>query len=386
MMMSMSIASLLQKNTRLAAYQLSTGNFIRGKSTAGADTSTGRTFSSSTRISCVGVGTRTGGTTGIKHQFFSSFPLGVLTTAFREAKLTLLDANNGEAVLTLPHDELKGRLAYDHIFVRDFYDRFIEQQLGNFTYVEKRSQGAVVLGTPGIGKSAFAWYVVWKALNMGKTVLFHHFLSNNEYLLFRGDEPVQVLDKFPEFYFSDEERENMVFVVDTAPPRGYFCYTVLVSSPDYKVVKEFLKTSSVHRYFFPTHTLHELKSMRDSCFGGNSVQGDKLSDEELTRRYFELFGGVPRFALCDVANSDADMLIGEMVSKASEMLRSQSIYFRPEDVYDLSHRVFHLIVSRETFQIEEIAFASKTAARLLDEKDFTRKLTQVQSLLKLAPR
>jgi hypothetical protein len=172
-------------------------------------------------------------------------------------------------------------------------------------------------------------------------------------------------------------------VLDSVKPYTSSCYTVLVTYPDYEVVKEFLKRRGVDRHFFPTLTLDELKHMRDSCFGGKSEEGVDLTDEELERRYLDVFGGIPRFALSDKSTTESDSIIKEMVSKAASQLQSGRL--EPEDFYQLSHRVFHLIVSRESFKIEKIAFASIKAAQLLDEFDKLAKHTAMNAFLSFAP-
>ena len=120
-----------------------------------------------------------------------------------------------------------------------------------------------------------------------------------------------------------------------------------------------------------------------SCFGGKSEEGVDLSDEELERRYLDLFGGIPRFILSDYATSNSDKVIGEMVSKAVDQLRFGAV--TPNQVYELSHRAFHLVVSRKSFQVEEIAFASIKAVQLLDEFDKLGKHTAMNAFLNFAP-
>jgi len=76
-------------------------------------------------------------------------------------------------------------------------------------------------------------------------------------------------------------------------------------------------------------------------------------------------------------------VIGEMVSKAVSQLRFGAV--TPDQVYELSHRDFHLVVSRKSFQVEEIAFASIKAAQLLDEFDKLGKRTAMNAFLNYAP-
>ena len=300
------------------------------------------------------------------------------SSSIGQAKKEIL--SKGVAVIALPFKQLSALLNVDRIFVRDFYDKFIEHKLKNFELSMNTNRGAVIMGTPGIGKSTFGWYMVWKALQMGKTVIYNQYFYPQAFVIFHGNERVQVCHYIP----SEYDNPNTVLVVDSLVPRSSRCFTVLVTSPDRGVVKEFLKVPGVKRHFFPLYTADELKLLRDSCYDGKSIEGNVLSDDELQRRFSIVFGGVPRFVLSDAAASNSEMILREFVAKATSQLRFGQV--QPSHFYDLSHNIFHLIVSRERFDIETIAFASPDAARILDEQDAEQKYEAMNNFLGFASR
>jgi KaiC/GvpD/RAD55 family RecA-like ATPase len=54
------------------------------------------------------------------------------------------------------------------LFERSFYKDFFDKHVGKY----KKNSGLVVLGTPGIGNSAFGSYCVYRGLQDGKTVVY----------------------------------------------------------------------------------------------------------------------------------------------------------------------------------------------------------------------
>ena len=319
-------------------------------------------------------------TANLKYKNKAQMPyksLKISTSSFRLAEKKVV-ATNGEAVISLPRQGVMRKyLKYDRIFVRDFYDRFIEEYLDNFD--NKDSDGAVIMGTPGIGKSSFAWYVVWKALQMGKSVIYHGRHVPTKFLVFHNDSPVEVYQEFP----TDYDETNNVYVVDSLEPESTLSYTVFVTSPERELVKEYLKFS-VKELYFPIYTLDELKLMRDFCFDGKSsdTHSTILTDQELEHRFNDLFGGVPRFALSDYSKKRFNTIMGKMVRKATAQVKALDI--GPEDLFETSHNIFHLIVSRDDFStVEKLDFASLRASEMIADYDSKGKMAALRNLLDL---
>ena len=93
----------------------------------------------------------------------------------------ILELHNGKPwnvgdVVHVAHKGAKSLFFPRSIVIRQCYDdlyTLFSAVAGGDTLVEERRK--CVTGTPGIGKSTFLVYVMWRALYEGKAVLFHHF-------------------------------------------------------------------------------------------------------------------------------------------------------------------------------------------------------------------
>lgn len=272
------------------------------------------------------------------------------------------------AVLSLPEGFEWLSQDFRTLFKRDFYDRFVDVFARKF---ENRARGTkngnriLVMGTPGIGKSSFALYAVWRALQMGKTVVYQHHGTPDEYKVLTPKSGVVRVVMKPS---KPEELAdpNAVFVVDGMTPVDAAAFTLFVSSPNRQRTYEWSKAATT--YFFPTWTLNELKLMRTHCYGGwsqrPSGEGEsvKLTDEELKRR-FEAAGGVPRLIFREEKWRQVPSSMHESASAAVNML-AQFLVDKGR-VFLTSHRAIHLVVNRDTFDLVRLDFASSLARQLI---------------------
>lgn len=213
---------------------------------------------------------------------------------------TEAEKQRSAAVLALPEGLEWPAQLFNKLFKRDFYDRFIENELMSFYNPFGRSRVAVT-GTPGIGLSSFAVYVAWYALKMGRTVVYQHFTSPDRYNVLtpgckflsvyeRGDVPPELKDP------------NVIYVVDnTTPQYSAKAFTLCVTTPDGECIHRWRKTG-VCQYYFPTWTLDEMKLMRTHCYDNKSFSFSgkhvELPDDVLQER-FNKVGGIPRFVFIE---------------------------------------------------------------------------------------
>lgn len=264
------------------------------------------------------------------------------------------------AVLSLPEGLRWLSQRFNRLFKRDFYDRFIEEQLENFRNPIGLSR-KVVMGTPGIGKSSFAVYATWRALKMGKIVVYQHVNELGRYNIlnpglnsmrvYKNDEPPPEL-----------QDPSTIYIVDGMTPYGNVeAFTLLVTSPDEKRIHQW-KKDSAKLFFIPTWTLDELKLMRTHCYGEMSLSSSgtpvELTDELLLERFHNV-GGIPRYIffddLYDSFNVDFSL---EAQDVANMIKRSQMHKF---NLFHTSHCMVHFEVNRDTFQVERLTFASPKA-------------------------
>jgi hypothetical protein len=165
------------------------------------------------------------------------------------------------------------------IMVRESYEKIYELILANLRINFKDH---LVTGVPGIGKSNFCLYFLWRYIkeNPGSPILYesesdhiYSFSPSNSFMTNRmGCTNLQ----YP--YLVDFREE-----CEPSPNIGSF--TVVFSSPDPKRYKQMMKDSGrASRYVMPVWTLEELVQLN---------QIHHIPIEEITQR-FDLIGGVPR--------------------------------------------------------------------------------------------
>jgi hypothetical protein len=281
--------------------------------------------------------------------------------------VTVLELACGAAVLSLPDGCNWLSQSFRLLFKRDFYDTFITNVLRSF--VNSDSLGGdrvVVMGTPGIGKSSFALYAVYSALQMGKSVVYQHHETNHIYtVLYPGNEFATIYSQ--QSNPVELENPNNVFVVDGITPRNAKAFTLLVSSPNHSRVFEWSKANAA-TFYLPIWTFEELKLMSTHCFGGFSKAGIfqpvELTNEVLWERY-EMAGGVPRHVFLEAKWRELRVTL-----KQSAIATLESIDKFTSDqssVFEVSHRTVHLIVNRSTLMVESLDFASPLARQYVYE-------------------
>jgi hypothetical protein len=278
--------------------------------------------------------------------------------------VTELPGGNGSAVLALPKGTKWFSQDFDRLFKRDFYDRFIDQKLEGFAN-PRGARCRLVMGTPGIGKSSFALYAAWRALQIDKSVVYqHHSLPTVFTVLTPGSDMVR---KYENFRPPELDDRNAVYIVDGMRPQGAEALTLFVSSPNHERVHEWSKRFGTQIYHFPIWTLDELRLMRTHCFDGRSYSdcdehpSVELTDEELQAR-FDAAGGVPRFIFDQTKWRELPTEMNFSISKTLRDIQSLGLATALESEFVISHRAIHLIVNRDTFKIEGMDFASPQVA------------------------
>ena len=244
-----------------------------------------------------------------------------------------LTTNDGRSVrlLKLPEGEDWYGLGFRILFERDFYGQFYDDFFGHY----KKATKVIVSGTPGIGKSAFGLYCVYRGLKDGKTVVYQ-----------TAHEPVYII--FSSTTFSRTERfphemlhrsENIViFVCDGVRPANVPCPTILVTSPKKEVWFQFFKLPGcILRYFGRWDRDNELEMLRKNCFPHVTA--------EAMQRTVDLWGEVPRFALTKAADDSvvSEEALNKLIKTHDPVALLQSKLLTESGKDDTTHRLIHVI-------------------------------------------
>ncbi|RYE82076.1 MAG: hypothetical protein EOO65_05970, partial [Methanosarcinales archaeon] len=252
----------------------------------------------------------------------------------------------------------------DVLMVRHFYDRFIAEHV---QCVLPDEEGAdpqpqtqlVITGTPGIGKSAFGMYLLHRALNAGKTVVF----VRNEQAV--GVPHVTVFHDGAVWGALSIDHvnglvldRNVVYLYDGERPATLGYNTILITSPDKSLWTKFEKTGARLRYF-PVFSLHELLQLQQ-------LQ-PSISPEEVCERY-DLAGGSARLVMNKLSEKENFAALDERAcgitpSVLMKLHASPRVLAKEEMV----HHLIHYKVDREIFFITGVAFASEQVRRMCEE-------------------
>jgi hypothetical protein len=246
-----------------------------------------------------------------------------------KAKRVFLDDGDGAELLILPNEEEWMSFSSSILFVRSFYKDFFDKHIGKY----KKNSGVVVLGTPGIGKSAFGSYCVYRGLQDGKTVV---------YQTMDGSMRVYTSDSVTwGSTFSQEDlrlllKPDTLYVVDSRPPVHVSCPTVLVTSPKRDKWNEFAKRGGTDINYFGVYSVEEMHLLRKYCF-------PKVS-EEIMLRQMRMWGGIPRACLTqhDKPQWTEDALENLVSSENVAVLDTAIGLANTNEMDDLCHRIVHI--------------------------------------------
>ena len=224
---------------------------------------------------------------------------------------------------------------------------------------EEGLRGMAISGTPGIGKSVFLFYILWRLANIkdkGKVIL-HRRADLGSIYIFQDDGcwRTRNLDDIEELL----EDPKTWYLADTlsSSPEGVKGVTILVSSPSEKHYSEFLKCSHVAAlHYLPVWSFDELKLVAPSY----------KRSEEVVKERFDMIGGLPRYVL--EKKVDLIEVIDEAVSKLplNKLILIALGEVSRED--QISHRIVHFKVEPPFYTKRTLTIASAYALSKASEK------------------
>lgn len=153
----------------------------------------------------------------------------------------------------------------------------------------------LVSGNPGIGKSVWTNYLLWRCYRKGVTVIQHDLSEHQLWLLQPGKMAVLVSERVRRVrqYLrrSGVAQSKVLYLCDTGgtsitEPDGCPYTTVLTSSPDRRHFKQFVKQYSVSTHVWPVWSRDEVRLCHDWLFKG--ISRDRI------QAHYDVAGGILR--------------------------------------------------------------------------------------------
>ena len=238
-------------------------------------------------------------------------------------------------------------LGSSSLYVRHFYKSFFEGVLNNFQpqqitdsngESEPLNLKCVISGNPGIGKSAFGMYLLFRALRMNKTVVYHSLKGLYGWVFEKGN-----VYEFDSIAQCPQLKDlNTVYISDSIPPKSVDAMTVLITSPQREKWKEFRKEPRCRMVHFPEYSYKEMCVLRSRCFPQMILQN-------MNQRYY-FWGGNPRCVLmqADVSIQDFEREIQLFALDNIELNVSKLVCSDGDaSPSSVSHRMFTIKVQGE---------------------------------------
>lgn len=132
-----------------------------------------------------------------------------------------------------------------------------------------KNKDVYIGGNPGIGKSCFLTYVLYRLSQLNARIILHTvwkkkmFLFSGRFIaLFVNDNDEGVFTlREPDKFMEDP---NNFYLVDGVHPEGAAAKTLLVTSPRREIYRDFQKLEKVATFFMPIWTFEEIKEARVS--------------------------------------------------------------------------------------------------------------------------
>jgi hypothetical protein len=233
------------------------------------------------------------------------------------------------------------------------------------------SNGFLVTGDPGIGKSWFLSYELYNAVAGNRDVvlesverdLIWHFSRTGRVTEYPAAKLrcISAINDAGTLYLFDPAGS----LVTAREPRRVAAFTLICASPNpvhYHTFMKHTRDSSRNpgKAYMPQPDLEELQEMRAAAFPLRSTR-------EVNER-FELFGGVPRFVFADEVSHERDVLsLHKAIAACSAASVVESVR-QTEALNDVSHRLVRYVVAADLKSVSSVQFASRAVGTMVCDK------------------
>eukprot|EP00158_Paraphelidium_tribonemae_P001817 Partr_v1_DN24849_c2_g2_i1_m29800 putative crinkler (CRN) family protein len=218
---------------------------------------------------------------------------------------------------------------------------------------------AIITGTPGIGKSLFLIYLLWKLVKDGKRVLL---IYHPDIIYFDGKGGVFELENVPSVVDHSFWKADLFCLFDAKEkfpsdlgrlPYGR-CAFVLSTSPRREMVNDFKKPPIPQVFYMPIWSQAELETI-STAFPGVADWQER----------FSVLGGIPRYVF-EITNQSATDIL-QAACKQCDLKDCIKIVGLDSSITDKSkvvHSLVH-ITSTHPFTKSSVTYASETALDII---------------------
>ena len=242
---------------------------------------------------------------------------------------------------------MKGRvlnLLGNDIYVRDCWES-LYIAIRNIQ-AEDHISNIVVTGSPGIGKSLFALYFMWRWYNENPTsdgFVYEttpdelRYFSNDSVAVYTRNDCYKIPSGIPYFVDLKARVEPIIDEFGWVPQ-----FTVVFSSPDSARFKEFLKTG--RQLVMPPWQASEILEAH------SLIPKYRQINREIVDSQFEIYGGVPRYVFGEKRTEGRRSMDEALGAKGIECSKKVFSFAHDEVEPALSHLILQMVPTDDTFR------------------------------------
>jgi hypothetical protein len=240
----------------------------------------------------------------------------------------------------------------NHLYIRDSYETIASS-------IRPGINKAIITGTPGIGKSLFMIYLLWKLVKAGRRVLFIYHPNN---IYYDGQGGVFELADYPSVIDHKFWNADLWCLFDAkSKEEGHLsalpyptCTFVLSMSPRREMINDFKKPPIPQIFYMPLWNEIELETIAPSFPNSNDWH-----------ERFRILGGIPRHVL-EVTDTNPIELL-QAACRQCELnacIKIVGLNSAITDKTNVEHSLVH-ITSTPPFTHSSVSYASATALDII---------------------
>jgi Crinkler effector protein N-terminal domain len=310
------------------------------------------------------------------------FEIDDLTTQLKSfAKAQLVEGciqSPDQAFLPYPQDKIQ------KLYVRQCYEdvfHFLIQ------CINLNKTSFAISGTPGIGKSLFFVYILYrlmddfktKTLSLKITRVIHQ--SGPTYECFDLEQQTVTTTTLDDAAGLVRQKDTF-YIIDgrTSVPLVSSCVVLFISSPRSEEYKAFVKQKKAKKWYFPVWTLAELQTCQHHCY-------PDLPTGMLQERH-RIYGGVARFVFHDDYSIPVPLEMESALNDVNAVCRVKYVG-EITSIFPSSHTLLQIMVGDDkygnAYQFTNLDVASKYVGEQLWIRHSAQMITNLQEMFGGSP-